>query len=104
SRGKCVDLEIYLAAESVKAIEIFSDQLIVVAGAGSLMKKVVGISGGFGRCENRAGFAAQASLRVIWRVSSIASEVPKCTDAVVCHAMPEWRWMWLCSLKDPSRY
>ena len=40
---------------------------------------------------------------MVWRASSMASAVPKWTDAGVCQPMPEWRWTWLYSLKNPSR-
>ena len=37
----------------------------------------------------------------MWRASSIASAVPKCTDAGVCHPMPEWRWTWFVLVEEP---
>src|SRR5450830_30131 len=33
----------------------------------------------------------------------MASAVPKWTDAGVCQPMPEWRWTWLYSAKNPAQ-
>ena len=64
---------------------------------------VVGDLGWAGRRAKRLGWAARAASRVARRASSIAAVVPKWTDAGVCQPIPEWRWTWLYSVKNPSR-
>ena len=62
-----------------------------------------GIWGGRGRRVKRSGWAARAVSRVFWRAWSIGPVVAKCTDAGVCQPIPEWRWTWLYSAKNPSQ-
>ena len=63
---------------------------------GWLIQAMVGILGGVGRrLQNRRGLAAYAALRVWLRAAWMSVAVPKCIDAGVCNAMPEWRWQWL---------
>jgi hypothetical protein len=59
---------------------------------------MVFLFGGVGRRPNfggvvgdRTGRGVVDGVRVVWRASSMASAMPKWTDAGLCQPMPEWR-------------